>query len=230
MSRDIMSAVPEANTWDKNLSDFTAGYRSLLQRVKDLDEKNQELQADLQDQTQSRRTWMRRAQEHESRIVRLSLLFDNTSNCLQTQSQYVLLLVDGNQSCFTDKSITDGITGANDVAATLTSEVAQIARSCHKDDLSDKLAVTIQMFVDIDRLGDDLLAAGSLSSKSQLYAFFKALSSANSSIHVVDCGPERAAIDAKLRGEHELPRLVTANHFQIHTSSTWKICIAATSF
>lgn len=77
-------------------------------------------------------------------------------------------------------------------------EVREVARACHKNELSESIMLSVQVIVDINRLGDDLLAAGSVSSKAQLHTFFKAFSSAHSSISVIDC--ERAAVDAKMKG------------------------------
>ena len=124
------------------------------------------------------------------------LIFD-----CQAHTQYVLLLIDGNQSCFNDTSIRAGINGANAAAETLLDEIRAIARSQHKDGLADKFAVVVQIFVDTDRLGDDLVAAGSLSDRAQLHAFFKALSASHAMVSVVDCGPGREAVDAKIQGQ-----------------------------
>ena len=113
----------------------------------------------------------------------------------------MLLLIDGNQSCFKDKSIRAGTSGANAAAEILLDEVRPVAREQHANDLADKCAVMVQIFVDTDRLGDDLVAAGSLSNTAQLHAFFKGLSASHSMISVVDCGPGRKAIDAKMQGQ-----------------------------
>ncbi|RMD44937.1 hypothetical protein DV735_g185, partial [Chaetothyriales sp. CBS 134920] len=171
MSRNHFTAAPELTKWSKDLEAFTSSYRAMLQRVQALDGQIQDLTADLQNETNSRRLWQNRAEEVEYRV---------------SKNQYVLALVDGNQTSFRAGLIQSGSSETEELANRLVSEVREVARRQHTNDLSDDFSVLITIFVDLEKLSQDLIAAGSIPSAQQLKDFINDLMAAQALITVID--------------------------------------------
>ena len=110
------------------------------------------------------------------------------------------MLLDGNQSFFKDEIIRSG--AAESAVQPLISEVHEIAKSRHKNDLASDIRIVLHVFLDFDRLLGDLVSAGSLTARKQLEEFTKALTASTPSLFVTDCGPGRQGVDAKLKGDN----------------------------
>ena len=80
------------------------------------------------------------------------------------------------------------------------SEIRTIVRQQHKNDLAEEISILMNIFVDFDRLSQDLIAAGSISTRKQLDMFFKALIAEHPLLSVVDCGSNQGAVPAKMQG------------------------------
>ncbi|RMZ88580.1 hypothetical protein DV736_g4189, partial [Chaetothyriales sp. CBS 134916] len=189
MSRNHFTAAPELTKWNKDLEAFTSSYHALIQRVQALDCQVQDLTADLQNETNSRRLWQNRAEDVEYRV---------------SKNQYVLLLVDGNQTGFRESDIQSGSAKTEELANRLVSEVREVARRQHSNDLSDDFAVVIKIFVDVERLSQDLMSTGSISSKQQLKDFLKNLTAAQALIAVVECGSPPTTMNERVKAFYEL--------------------------
>ncbi|RMZ77638.1 hypothetical protein DV738_g4292, partial [Chaetothyriales sp. CBS 135597] len=176
----------EAIDLDKDLEAFTSSYQALLQRVQALDGQVQDLTADLQNETNSRRLWQNRAEDVEYRV---------------SKNQYVLVLVDGNQTWFRDSVIHSASSKADEVANHLVAEAREVARRQHSNDLSDDFSVLVHIFVDTEKLCQDLIAAGSISSAQQLKEFLNDLMSAQSLITVINCG---STVTDRVKASYEL--------------------------
>ena len=111
------------------------------------------------------------------------------------------MLLDGNRRFFKDEIIRDGAVSAGIAFESLAAEVQEAARSKHKNDLAADIRVLVHVFVDSNRLAQDLVSAGSLSDSQQLEDFTKALTASAPSLSVVDCGTGRKPVDDKVQGE-----------------------------
>ncbi|EXJ86894.1 hypothetical protein A1O3_03848 [Capronia epimyces CBS 606.96] len=160
--------------------------------LKLLDEKEQTLEnlkSDLDDQTESRRRWQKRAIDIESRI---------------TSVQHVLVLLDGNQHFFKHGLIRAGTSGAREAVGTLLADVRDFARSQHKNDLPENISVVVHIFSDVGRLAQDLSAANLLPDPDQLWTFIQDVCKIEPGITISDCGAGHEAVDAKVKHFYEL--------------------------
>ncbi|OQV04510.1 hypothetical protein CLAIMM_09377 [Cladophialophora immunda] len=147
------------------------------------------LRYDLQDQTESRRQWHKRAAEAESRL---------------SSVQHVMVLVDGNHHFFNPNLVRAGIQGAKSAIDALVAEAKTFAREQHKNDLPDHLSVVVHIFIDVGKLADDLSIAGVLPDPDQLWTFIQDAGKLEPGITISDCGAGRHAVDAKMKHFYEL--------------------------
>lgn len=111
------------------------------------------------------------------------------------------MLVDGNQTFFKTEAIQAAPADAEAAVQSLVAEALETAKMKHKNDLTTDVRVLTHIFVDLKRLADDFVAAGLLSSPHKLYEFTHAVTASQSFLSLVDCGPGREAVDAKMKGE-----------------------------
>lgn len=157
----------------------------LLDRAKILEDENRSLQADVKDQSNGRETWMKRAQKAEER---------------QTAHPYLLAVLDGNDLCFRTRYI-QAEDGANEAVTSLVREMRAHANLHHKYDLPKSIAVVVQIYVDLERLAEDLVTAEAIPEVNDLYAFTKALNS-QPHISVIDCDHDN--VQEKVKTAYEL--------------------------
>ena len=72
MSRDVSSFAPEVSAWTRNFDDFSSIFQLMARKLKELDQQLQETTAELNNERESRKNWMKRANEVESRQVSTS--------------------------------------------------------------------------------------------------------------------------------------------------------------
>lgn len=69
MSRAAASFAPELAVWGKTAEEHSSTFRQMLLKIKDLDQRLQETTAELNNEIETRRNWMKRANDVESRTV-----------------------------------------------------------------------------------------------------------------------------------------------------------------
>ncbi|EXJ88109.1 hypothetical protein A1O1_05037 [Capronia coronata CBS 617.96] len=161
----------------------------LLHLLEEKDETIENLKSDLDDQTESRRRWQKRATDVESRI---------------TSVQHVLVLLDGNQHFFKNGLVRAGTLGAAEAVGTLLAEVKEAARNQHKNDLPEHISVVVHIFSDVGRLAQDLSAANLLPDPDQLWTFIQQVCKIQPCFTISDCGAGHEAVDAKVKQLYEL--------------------------
>ncbi|EXJ55081.1 hypothetical protein A1O7_08006 [Cladophialophora yegresii CBS 114405] len=169
--------------------EMTALFENLLKLLSEKEVECEDLKYDLQDQTESRRHWHKRAADAEGRIASV---------------QHVLVLVDGNQTFFKPGLILAGPRGVRGAVETLIAEAKTCARAQHKNDLSDNLSAIVHIFVDVGRLAHDLSTANLLPEPDQLWTFIQDASKLEPGITISDCGSGQGAVDAKMKHFYEL--------------------------
>ncbi|ETI20628.1 hypothetical protein G647_06970 [Cladophialophora carrionii CBS 160.54] len=169
--------------------EMTILFENLLKLLSEKEAECENLKYDLQDQTESRRHWHKRAADAEGRIASV---------------QHVLVLVDGNQTFFKPDVIRAGARGVRGAIETLVAEAKAFARAQHKNDLSDNLSAIVHIFVDVGSLADDLSTANLLPEPDQLWAFIQDASKLEPGITITDCGSGHDAVDAKMKHFYEL--------------------------
>ncbi|KIW63523.1 hypothetical protein, variant [Phialophora macrospora] len=167
----------------------TALFENLLKLLAEKEAECENLKYDLQDQTESRRHWHKRAADAEGRIASV---------------QHILVLIDGNQTFFKPDFFRAGPQGARGAVETLIAEAKAFARAQHKNDLSEQLSAIVHVFVDVGKLADDLSTANLLPEPDQLWTFIQDASKIEPGITISDCGAGRAAVDAKMKHFYEL--------------------------
>ncbi|ETN41665.1 uncharacterized protein HMPREF1541_03601 [Cyphellophora europaea CBS 101466] len=162
------------------------GIPELLDRLTKIEEENRSLHADLEDQSAGREQWMKRARKAEER---------------QTAKPYLIAIIDGNGLCFRNRLLHAGNDGAVEAARSLAQDIRLHANLHHKNDLPRTIAVTVYVFLDIDKLALELIAADAIDEPDQLRMFLKCLSS-QPLISVVDCNTQ--AVQSKVEQTYEL--------------------------
>ncbi|KIW12646.1 hypothetical protein PV08_09924 [Exophiala spinifera] len=143
-----------------------------------------ELKADLQDQTESRRRWQKRA--------------------LDTSVQHLLVLIDGNQHFFKPHFIRSGAAGAHEAVERFVAEVKDFARAQHKNDLPEGVSLVTHIFSDIGQLAHDLSAANLIPEPDRLWPFILEVCRVEPGITITDCGSGPDAVRHKLKYHYEL--------------------------
>ncbi len=69
MSRDVSSFVPEVTAWTRNFDDFSSNFQLMARKLKELDQQLQDTTAELNNEKESRKNWMKRANDVETRQV-----------------------------------------------------------------------------------------------------------------------------------------------------------------
>ncbi|KIY01991.1 uncharacterized protein Z520_02129 [Fonsecaea multimorphosa CBS 102226] len=170
-------------------TEVEAVIEKLLQLVSAKEAECENLKYDLQDQTESRRHWHKRATEAESRL---------------SSVQHVMILFDGNHHFFNPNLVRAGIQGAKSAIDSLVAEASAFAREQHKNDLPDHLAVVVHIFIDVGKLADDLSIAGLLPNPDQLWTFIQNVSRLEPGVTISDCGSGHHAVEAKMKYFYEL--------------------------
>lgn len=158
----------------------------LLTRLKKLEEENRSLQSDVQDQAAGREEWMNRARRAEFR---------------QTAKPYVMAFIDGNDVCFRNRFIRAGKDGAIEAATLLHKEIRDHANLHHKNDLPRGIAIVVQVFLDVDKLASDLIAAEAIKEQSDLRSFLQHMSS-QPLVSIINC--EARTVQQKISESYEL--------------------------
>jgi hypothetical protein len=204
MSREIGSFAPNVAAWSKDFEDASSKFQRMAALVKDLDQRLQDVTAELNNEVETRKNWMKRANAAETRQV--SLLSRNPftlglADIVQKQQQFILMLLDGNQSFFKPDIVRGGESSAQSAVHSLIAEIREAAESKHKSDLASDIQVVVHLFIDFGRLIRDLVSAGSLSDGQQLQDFTAALTASSGLLSVTDCGSGREGIDGKMKGQ-----------------------------
>ena len=170
-----------------------------MKRVEEKEAELENLKYDLQDQTESRRHWHKRATEAEARTVSSihSTVSSYTLTTDQASVQHVLLLVDGNQTFFKPNLIQSR--SAKEAIGQLIAEAKLSAQSQHKNDLPEHLSVILHIFMDVGKLADDLSTAGLLPEPDQLWTFIQDASKHELGVTITDCGSGHQAVDLKMK-------------------------------
>ncbi|KAI1629056.1 hypothetical protein EDD37DRAFT_644827 [Exophiala viscosa] len=189
LSVDSKSLAREHEDYKQKTVDQHAFVEKLLKLFAEKEQAYEDLKSDLDDQTESRRRWQKRAVDVESRI---------------TSVQHLLVLIDGNQSFFKSSFIRAGTVGAREAAAAFITEVKELAKAQHKNDLPEDILLVVHIFSDIGRLAQDLSTAGNLPNPDQLWTFIQDICKLEPCFTVSDCGSGREAVDAKLKYYYEL--------------------------
>ncbi|KAJ9612888.1 hypothetical protein H2200_002829 [Cladophialophora chaetospira] len=164
-------------------------FETLLKLLKEKEEEVENLKYDLQDQTESRREWQKRATDAETRLASV---------------QHILVLIDGNQTFFRPKLIRSGAHGAKEAVEKLITEAKASAREQHKNDLPEHLSVIVHIFIDVGKLADDLSTSNLLPEPDQLWTFIQEASKNELGVTITDCGAGHQAVDAKMKYFYEL--------------------------
>ena len=69
MSREVSSFIPEVTAWTRSFDEFGSTFQQMSRRIRELDQRLQEATAELNNETETRKNWMKRANDHESRQV-----------------------------------------------------------------------------------------------------------------------------------------------------------------
>ncbi|KAK5269787.1 hypothetical protein LTR96_005485 [Exophiala xenobiotica] len=188
-SADTKALVKQHREFKLQTAEQHVFVEKLLELLAVKDQAYADLQADLNDQTESRRRWQNRAVDVESRI---------------TSVQHVLVLIDGNQHFFKPDFIRAGTAGAQEAIRSFISEAKEVARAQHKNDLPENISPVVHIFSDIGRLAQDLSAASLLPDPDQLWTFIQDICKIEPGITVSNCGSGHEAVDAKLKYFYEL--------------------------
>ncbi|OAP65076.1 hypothetical protein AYL99_01048 [Fonsecaea erecta] len=170
-------------------TEIEAVFEKLVQLLSAKEAECENLKYDLEDQTESRRQWHKRATEAESRL---------------SSVQHVMVLFDGNHHFFKPNLVRAGIEGAKSAIDTLVTEAKAFARAQHKNDLPDHLSVVVHIFIDVGKLADDLSTAGLLPDPDQLWTFIQDAGKLETGVTISDCGAGHQAVDAKMKYFYEL--------------------------
>ena len=79
MSRDVSSFAPEVSRWTRGFDDFSTNFQLMAQKIQALDQQLQDTTGELNNERESRKNWMKRANDVESRQVRIRLGYVNAS-------------------------------------------------------------------------------------------------------------------------------------------------------
>ena len=119
----------------------------------------------------------------------------------QATHPYLLAIIDGNDLCFRGRAIKAGPEQAIDVANSIVREMRDHANLHHKYNLPQKIVSIVQIYVDLERLVEELVRAEAIDDDLQLYRFVKALNS-QPNISVIDC--EYYLVQSKIQAAYEL--------------------------
>ncbi|KAK4937927.1 hypothetical protein LTR10_021568 [Elasticomyces elasticus] len=189
VSLDSKSLAREHEDYKQKTVDQHAFVEKLLKLFAEKEQACEDLKSDLDDQTESRRRWQKRAVDVESRI---------------TSVQHLLVLIDGNQSFFKSNFIRAGTIGLREAATAFIAEVKEFAKAQHKNDLPEDISLVVHIFSDIGGLAQDLSASDSLPDPDQLWTFIQDICKLEPCFTVSDCGSGHEAVDAKLKYYYEL--------------------------
>lgn len=143
-----------------------------------------ELQADLKNEQRSRREYQQRAELAEGKIDR---------------NQFALCLVDGDGYLFNRNCLSEATRGGGaDAAHRLHTDINQYLKTTNAAN-PDDMQIMVIVFLHKSFIASTLLDAGIISSKNELDEFLWAFTSSHTLFQVIDCGPGKERVDAKLR-------------------------------
>ncbi|KAG9792306.1 hypothetical protein ABEF93_008591 [Exophiala dermatitidis] len=189
LSAELKALVKQHEAYKIKAAEEQQLVEKLLGLLQQKEQSLENLKSDLDDQTESRRRWQKRATDAESRT---------------TSVQHLLVLVDGNQHFFQPGLIRAGTPGAKEAVDTLLAEVKEFARQQHKNDLPETISVVVHIFSDIGRLAQDLATANLLPDPDRLWTFVQDACKIEPCITISDCGAAHDAVDAKMKQFYEL--------------------------
>lgn len=111
------------------------------------------------------------------------------------------MLVDGNQTFFKAETVESSAAGADAAVQSLKAEALEAAEAKHKNDLTADIRILIHIFIDLKRLANELTATGLISSQQKLFDFTQAVTASQPLLSLVDCGPTRGSVGAKITGD-----------------------------
>lgn len=160
----------------------------LVDHVQSMEQRLHVLQADLEDEQNTRRTWRRRAEDAEITLAR---------------SQFILVLVDGDGYYFRDVFLREAAdSGGARAAYQILTEVREYLQ---RNNLLASGGLDLQIMVNIyanrSGLAKFLCDANRISNAGQLDQFFCSFNQSQSLFHFIDCGYGKERADAKFRGQ-----------------------------
>lgn len=165
-----------------DLETFTTEYEAMKRKIATLE-------ADLDDERTSRRSWRQRAELAETSVGR---------------NRFAVVLIDGDGYHFNRSFYQNGDSGGGAQAAhALFTDVQNHLRSI-KHDFSGDIEVMAVIFFNKQVPTRVLLDADVLQRPVQFDEFIWSFTSSRSLFQAIDCGPGKERVDAKIRGESML--------------------------
>lgn len=157
------------------------------EQFEDMRHRLEVLEADLEDEKETRQGWRKRAQLAETAI---------------TRGQFILVLVDGDGYIFRDEYLREaGESGGAMAAHRLATDVQDYLRERNIiDPSSPDIQVMVNVYANRAGLTKHLFDADMIQHPTQLDQFFCSFTQSQALFQFIDCGYGKERADAKLRG------------------------------
>lgn len=158
---------------------------------------------DLEDQNAIRRDWKRRAEAAEGAMVGFPNAVLSVSPRLthaQSKNPFILVLIDGDGYLFQDNYLKNVEFGGGDAAHKLLSEIKDKTGVDQLQSLPPDTQVVVNIYANKRGLTGALLEAEVISHPNDMEEFFCKFTQSETHFQLIDCGPGKERVDAKLRG------------------------------